>query len=77
MPEKTREALESWMPRDVWPDINLVMVGLGQEVQTEKAKLLRKCVASSDPHSALKLMAALGLDVEREMKKAGLLLSLS
>ncbi|KAJ1637630.1 DNA glycosylase [Pavlovales sp. CCMP2436] len=74
-PEKTREALESWMPRDVWPHINLVMVGLGQEVQTEKTKLLRKCVACSDPPRALELMTKLGLDIDKEMKKAGLALS--
>jgi endonuclease-3 len=69
MPEKTREALESWMPRDIWPEVNLVLVGLGQEVQTEKAKLLGKCLACSDSARALGLLATLGVDVERELKR--------
>ena len=38
-PEQTRRAIESWMPRDVWPHVNLLLVGLGQEVQTERPKL--------------------------------------
>ncbi|KAG8469081.1 hypothetical protein KFE25_007599 [Diacronema lutheri] len=72
MPEKTREALESWMPQDQWPCVNVVLVGLGQEVQTEKAKLLRKCLACSDPPRALELLATLGVNVERERAKAQL-----
>ena len=73
-PEQTRRAIESWMPRDVWPEVNLVLVGLGQEVQTEKAKLLRKCAVSSEPERAFRLMATLGVDVPKEAKKAGLAL---
>ena len=46
-PEQTRRAIESWMPADIWAEVNLVLVGLGQEVQTEKSKLLRKCLACS------------------------------
>ena len=38
-PEKTRKALEQWVPRDDWGDVNWLLVGLGQEVQTEKPKL--------------------------------------
>ena len=50
----------------------LVLVGLGQEVQTEKAKLLRKCLACSDPPRALRLAATLGVDVEKEARKEDL-----
>ena len=42
------------------------------QVQTEKAKLLGKCVDSSDPARALQLAATLGVDVEKEARKAGL-----
>ena len=73
-PEQTRKAIESWMPRDVWPEVNLVLVGLGQEVQTEKAKLLRKCLACSDPPRALQLAKVLGIDVKKEAAKADLVL---
>lgn len=31
-PERTRAALESWLPRDRWRDINHMLVGLGQTV---------------------------------------------
>ena len=31
-PEDTRIALESWMPKDLWSNTNLLMVGFGQQV---------------------------------------------
>jgi endonuclease-3 len=31
-PEQTRAALESWLPRDKWHDINNLMVGFGQTI---------------------------------------------
>ncbi|KAJ5584618.1 uncharacterized protein N7459_004418 [Penicillium hispanicum] len=31
-PEETRHALESWLPRDKWHEINKLLVGLGQTV---------------------------------------------
>lgn len=68
-PEKTREAIEAWMPRDIWGDVNLLLVGFGQEIQTEKPKLLRKCLACSDPQAALALVGVCGVDVDREMAK--------
>ena len=71
-PEKTRAALEAWMPREVWEDVNLILVGLGQEVQTEKAKLLSKCCECSRPADALRLAALLGIKVQKELKKSGL-----
>ena len=52
-------------------DVNLVLVGLGQEVQTERAKLLSKCLACSNPEQALRLVSTLGVPVGKEMKKAG------
>lgn len=32
MPEETRAALESWLPRDRWHDINNLLVGFGQTI---------------------------------------------
>ncbi len=68
-PEQTRKAIEGWMPTDIWADVNLLLVGLGQEVQTEKAKLLSKCLACSDPPAALRLLDTLGVNVEKERAK--------
>uniref|UniRef100_A0A8C5QHZ7 Endonuclease III-like protein 1 n=1 Tax=Leptobrachium leishanense TaxID=445787 RepID=A0A8C5QHZ7_9ANUR len=31
-PEETRVALEDWMPRDLWSEINWLLVGFGQQV---------------------------------------------
>ena len=71
-PEGTRKAIESWMPEEVWPEVNVLLVGLGQEVQTERAKLLQKCVDSSDPLQALRLAETLGVKVEKGLKAAGI-----
>ena len=42
-----------------------------QELQTEKPKLLRKCLSCSDRDAALKLLRVCGMDVERELDKLG------
>ncbi|KAJ8613259.1 hypothetical protein CTAYLR_004542 [Chrysophaeum taylorii] len=64
-PEQTRAALEAWVPFGLWARFNLELVGLGQEVQTEKPKLLAKSLLSSDPKTALRLLKTLGLDVHK------------
>lgn len=58
-PEHTRRELESWLPRAQWPMMNLVWVGLGQEIQTEPGKLIRKALVCSDPPGALRLLRRL------------------
>ena len=68
-PEQTRAAIESWMPRDIWGDVNLLLVGLGQEVQTERDKLLRKVRQCSDPARAMKLLHRLGLTLDKSGDK--------
>lgn len=35
-PEDTRVALEEWLPRDLWDEVNHLMVGFGQTVCTAK-----------------------------------------
>ena len=32
MPEETRAALEAWLPRDKWHEINHLLVGFGQTI---------------------------------------------
>ncbi len=71
-PEETREQLEGWLPRDKWRMINYIWVGFGQEVQQQKEKMLRKCLASSSPREALSLVKKLRLDVKKEAKRFGL-----
>lgn len=31
-PEHTRVALEGWLPREHWSDVNLLLVGFGQQI---------------------------------------------
>eukprot|EP00986_Skeletonema_menzelii_P012453 scaffold6879_cov150-Skeletonema_menzelii.AAC.6 len=71
-PEETREQLEGWLPRDKWGSINYIWVGFGQEVQQQKEKMLKKCLASSSPREALGLVKKLRLDVKKEAKRFGL-----
>ena len=71
-PEQTRVQLEAWLPKEYWPSVNLLWVGMGQEVQQFKPKLLRKALDCSRPKEALKLVKRLGLDYHKEGKKLGL-----
>ena len=71
-PEQTRVQLESWLPKEYWPSVNLLWVGFGQEVQQFKPKLLRKALDCSRPKDALKLINKLGLDYRKEGEKLGL-----
>ncbi|GMM50727.1 bifunctional N-glycosylase/AP lyase [Starmerella bacillaris] len=53
-PEKTRKNLESWLPRELWADINPLLVGFGQtwcpprpsKKACEKCLLRKQCPAS-------------------------------
>ena len=65
-PEDTRKKLESWLPVEYWPDINVLLVGLGQLQQQEPTKLVQKCLASSDAGKTLRLMRRLGLKLTVE-----------
>ena len=49
-----------------------VRYGLGQEVQTEKPKLLRKALDSSDPAYAVAFLGRIGMDTAKVAKSEGL-----
>jgi endonuclease-3 len=55
-PEQTRRQVESWLPREHWKLVNLLWVGMGQEVQQFKPKMLRKALDCSRPNEALALV---------------------
>jgi len=71
-PEHTRVQLEAWLPREYWPDVNVLWVGFGQEVQQFKPTLLRKALSCSRPAEALRLIKKCGLDYIKEGRKLGL-----
>ena len=52
--------------------MNWLLVGLGQEVQTEKPKLLRKALDSSDPACAVAFLGRIGMDCAKVAKAEGL-----
>lgn len=68
-PEQTRKALEGWMPREIWHEVNVVLVGFGQEIQTERPKLIAKCAECSHPKEALALLETCGLKLGDECRK--------
>ncbi|KAI0046586.1 DNA glycosylase [Auriscalpium vulgare] len=45
--EATRYNLESWMPAELWPDINNVLVGFGQTVCRPDVPRCNECVLAS------------------------------
>lgn len=71
-PEETRRQMEAWLPKEEWGNINLLFVGVGQEVQQERQKLLKKCLKlkpKTKKEKALNILKKLGVDVKREMAK--------
>ncbi|KAI2668109.1 Endonuclease III-like protein 1 [Labeo rohita] len=43
-PEETRRALEEWLPRNLWSEINWLLVGFGQQVCLPVAPLCSMCL---------------------------------
>lgn len=70
-PEQTRKQLESWLPKELWPTVNVLWVGFGQEVQQFKPKIIRKSLDCSRPADALRLIRRLGVDLKKEGAKMG------
>jgi len=71
-PEQTRKQLEAWLPRSEWPGMNRMWVRMGQELQHDKEKLLRRVLECSDPKRGLKLLKTFGMDVKKVAAKADL-----
>ena len=53
-PEDTREALEAWLPREEWIEINPLLVGHGQLTCAPKAPKCGECAANAMCPSAFK-----------------------
>ncbi|CAE7754681.1 NTHL1 [Symbiodinium pilosum] len=70
--QQTRRELENRIPRKFWGVINPLVVGFGQELRENRSSILHKCLSCSHPRLALQLLADCGMQVRREMEKAGL-----
>jgi len=71
-PEQTRVQLEGWLPKEKWGEVNYLWVGMGQEVQQQKGKVLDKALSCSRPSEAVRLLTRLNVDCQKEALKHGL-----
>lgn len=54
-PEETRKALEEWLPRELWSEINWLLVGFGQQVCLPVNPLCSVCLNQHSCPSAHKI----------------------
>ncbi|XP_057322256.1 endonuclease III-like protein 1 [Microplitis mediator] len=54
IPEETRKQLESWLPRDLWSEINFLFVGFGQNVCLGQNPKCDQCLLNKSCPSAIK-----------------------
>lgn len=47
-PEQTQLELESWMPREMWREVNLLLVGFGQQICTPIKPNCSECLNSTN-----------------------------
>ena len=59
-PEHTRQALESWLPVELWGELTLCLVGLGQQTQTDRLKLFDRAMGSSMPRKTARFLYKIG-----------------
>ena len=45
-PEETRKALENWLPREHWAELNPLLVGFGQTICRPVAPKCEECLAN-------------------------------
>ena len=43
-PEETRKQLEAWLPKDRWLEINVMLVGFGQQICSAKNPKCIECI---------------------------------
>ncbi|CAJ1052645.1 endonuclease III-like protein 1 isoform X1 [Xyrichtys novacula] len=53
-PEETRKALEEWLPRELWSEINWLLVGFGQQICQPVNPLCSMCLNQHSCPSAFK-----------------------
>ncbi|AET38349.1 endonuclease III domain-containing protein Ecym_2637 [Eremothecium cymbalariae DBVPG len=70
-PEHTRKALESWLPHELWNEINPVLVGFGQVICPARGKRCDLCLANKVCKSANHKLVKSGSLDECETSKRG------
>jgi len=69
-PEATRVGLESWLPAELWSEINLLLVGFGQQICKPVRPKCGECLnASICPSASAELASNQADEEEKETKK--------
>jgi endonuclease-3 len=68
-PEETRAALEGWLPKPLWEEVNLLLVGFGQQTCQPRAPKCDQCMCN-DTCSTGKMAMRSVLAAERKAAKA-------
>jgi endonuclease-3 len=55
-PEHTREILEQWVPKQMWREFTYLLVGLGQQSQSQRQLLLDRCLRLKDAEKGIKFL---------------------
>lgn len=69
-PDDTRKALQAWMPRQLWGDVNVLLVGFGQQVRARKG--LAGCGGTSHVCALLRPPPQLTRDAPLTQKRPAL-----
>lgn len=70
-PEGTRLQLQNMLPYQEWSDVNVVMVGLGQQMNSARPKIFQRCLQLPDPLSGLRLLRKLDFNFQIPDKSTG------
>ncbi|KAK8805868.1 hypothetical protein WA158_002524 [Blastocystis sp. Blastoise] len=73
-PEETRVQLESWLPKEEWDEVNLLLVGFGQQICSSRPKceqclLHNICSSSLYKDSKQKNKKSIKTEVKEEIKE--------
>jgi len=64
-PEHTRMVLESWVPRSLWREFTFLIVGLGQQSQSDRRLLLSRCMQQPDPIAAINFLRRIKMNMNK------------
>lgn len=72
-PEHTRAVLESWVPPAMWRDFTYLIVGLGQQSQTDRKLLLSRCMKHNDPLACIEFLRRIEMKMNKcDLKKTAI-----
>lgn len=64
-PEHTRAVLQSWVPEPLWRDFTFLIVGLGQQSQSDRKALLSRCMHQEDPVASVRFLRRIKMNMKK------------